>query len=85
MKRIFKSSAKLAAASLLALAILPVGAASAATPSVTPTEARAIAKEAYIYGYPLVDNYRVQYAYYVDKNNPEFMAPWNHIKNIHNV
>ncbi len=85
MKRIFKSSAKLAAASLLALAILPVGAASAATPSVTPAEARSIAKEAYIYGYPLVDNYRVQYAYYVDKNNPEFMAPWNHIKNIHNV
>ena len=26
---------------------------------VTPEEARAIAKEAYIYGYPLVDNYLV--------------------------
>jgi hypothetical protein len=24
------------------------------------TEARAIAKEAYIYGYPMVDNYRVR-------------------------
>ena len=57
----------------------------AATPAVTPAEARAIAKDAYIYGYPLVDNYRIQYAYYVDKNNPEFMAPWNHIKNIHRV
>jgi hypothetical protein len=52
---------------------------------VTPAEARVIAKEAYIYGYPLVDNYRIQYAYYVDKNNPQYMAPWNHIKNIHNV
>lgn len=52
---------------------------------VTPAEARTIAKEAYIYGYPLVDNYRIQYAYYVDKNNPEFMAPWNHLKNIHKV
>ena len=52
---------------------------------VTPAEARVIAKEAYIYGYPLVDNYRIQYAYYVDKENPEYMAPWNHIKNIHNV
>ncbi|MDD2740348.1 MAG: DUF1254 domain-containing protein [Methylomonas lenta] len=51
----------------------------------TPAEARVIAKEAYIYGYPLVDNYRIQYAYYVDKNNPQYMAPWNHIKNIHNV
>jgi hypothetical protein len=57
----------------------------AATPAVTPAEARAIAKEAYIYAYPLVDSYRIQYAYYVDKNNPEYMAPWNHIKNIHNV
>ena len=52
---------------------------------VTPAEARAIAKEAYTYGYPLVDNYRIQYAYYVDKNDPSFKAPWNHIKNIHNV
>jgi len=51
----------------------------------TPAEARTIAKEAYIYGYPLVDNYRVQYAYYVDKNNPNFKAPWNHLKNIHRV
>lgn len=52
---------------------------------VTPDEARAIAKEAYIYGYPLVDNYRVQYAYYVDKENPNFKAPWNQIKNINSV
>src|SRR4029077_19432460 len=33
---------------------------------ITPAEARAIAKEAYIYGYPLVDNYRVEHAYFVD-------------------
>jgi len=32
----------------------------------TPDEARAIAKEAYIYGYPLVDNYRVEHAYFVE-------------------
>ena len=30
---------------------------------VTPAEARAIAKEAYIYGFPMVDNYRIQYAH----------------------
>ena len=53
--------------------------------SITAEEARAIAKEAYTYGYPLVDNYRIQYAYYVDKDNPQFMAPWNNIKNIHKV
>ena len=38
--------------------------------SVTPAEARAIAKEAYIYGYPMVDGYRVQYSYFVDRQNP---------------
>ena len=49
---------------------------------VTPEEARAIAKEAYIYGYPLADNYRVEHAYFIDPKNPEFKAPWNHLKNI---
>ena len=36
---------------------------------VTPAEARAIAKEAYIYGYPMVDSYRIQYAYFADKDD----------------
>ena len=30
--------------------------------AITPVEARAIAKEAYVYGFPLVDSYRLQYA-----------------------
>jgi hypothetical protein len=45
----------------------------------------AIAKEAYIYGYPMVDNYRIQYGYYVDSTNSEFKAPWNHLKNVASV
>ena len=53
--------------------------------NVTPTEARAIAKDAYIYGFPVVDNYRVQHAYFVDHANLEFKAPWNQIRNIPNV
>ena len=48
---------------------------------VTPEEARAIAKEAYIYGYPMVDSYRIQYGYFVDKNDPEYKGPWNEIHN----
>ena len=28
---------------------------------------KAIAHDAYIYGYPMVDNYRVEYAYYVQQ------------------
>ena len=48
-------------------------------------EARAIAKEAYIYGFPLVDSYRIQYDYFVDNKSPEFKAPWNHIANTPRV
>jgi len=48
---------------------------------VSPVEARAIAKEAYIYGFPIVDNYRIQHAYWVDRANPEYKAPFNQIWN----
>jgi hypothetical protein len=48
---------------------------------VSPAEARAIAKEAYVYGFPIVDNYRVQHAYWVDKTNPEYKGSWNQIWN----
>jgi hypothetical protein len=56
-----------------------------AHPTITPAEARAIAKDAYIYGFPLVDHYRISYAYYVDRNNPEFKAPFNQIRNVPRV
>jgi hypothetical protein len=52
---------------------------------VTPAEARGIAKEAYIYGFPMVDNLRIQYAYFVDKGNPEYKAPYNQLFNIRRV
>ena len=51
----------------------------------TPAEARAIAREAYVYGFPLVDSYRIQYDYFVDSKGPEFKAPWNHIANTPRV
>jgi hypothetical protein len=53
--------------------------------AVTAAEARKIAQDAYIYGYPMVDGYRIQYAYFVDRGNPEFKAPWNSIRNIPRV
>ena len=52
---------------------------------ITPAETRAIAKEAYIYGFPLVDSYRIQHSYFVDSKNPEYKAPWNELKNIPRV
>ncbi len=42
---------------------------------------RAVAKEGYIYGYPMVDSYRVQCEYFEDRCNPEFKAPWNELLN----
>jgi hypothetical protein len=53
--------------------------------SITPEEARAIAKEAYIYGFPLVDHYRIFYSYFIDQNDPEFKAELNQLKNIPKV
>jgi hypothetical protein len=49
--------------------------------TVAPVEARVIAKEACIYGFPLVDNYRIQHSYFVDRAGPEFKAPWKALFN----
>jgi hypothetical protein len=72
-----RSSAFLAAFALAGFALVAV----ARAVSITPEEARAIAKEAYIYGFPMVDNYRIQYAYSVDTKNAEYKAPWNTLFN----
>jgi len=52
---------------------------------VAAEEARAIARDAYIYGFPMVDSYRIQYAYFVDANNPEYKGPWNQIHSMARV
>ena len=52
---------------------------------ISPVEARAIAKEVYIYGFPIVGNYLVLYTYFVNRQSPEFKAPWNQIRNIPRV
>jgi hypothetical protein len=60
-------------------------AAAHAQTSITPAEARAIAKEAYTYGFPMVDSYRVQHDYFVDSKGSEFKAPWGQIYNTPRV
>jgi len=52
---------------------------------VTPAEARAIAKEAYIYGYPMVDSYRIQHAYFVDTKSAEYKGSWNQLRHFSRV
>ena len=53
--------------------------------AVTPEQARAIAKEAYVYGFPMVDDYRVMYSYFVNKEDPEYKGDWNQIHNTPRV
>jgi hypothetical protein len=48
-------------------------------------EARFIAKEAFIYGFPIVDAYQTLYKQAVDKGGPDFKATFNHIGNVRDV
>ena len=70
-----------ALAVLLGWPVRPNALAQSVNDTLTPAEARAIAQEAFIYGFPVVDNYRVMYSYFVDRGGPEFKAPWNTIHN----
>ena len=49
---------------------------------ITPAQARVIAREAYVYGVPLVMNYKTMYQYAVWKESPDYKAPFNQIRNI---
>jgi hypothetical protein len=71
-------------AALLGTSLMPTMA-SAQSQTLSADEARAIAKEAYTYGYSLVDSYRIQHSYFVDRSHPEFKAPWNRIANTARV
>ncbi|SFO86025.1 Uncharacterized conserved protein [Mesorhizobium sp. NFR06] len=69
----------------LALGLAGLGSKSAKAADITPSEARAIAKQAYIYGYPMVDGYRILHAYFINRKSPEFKGPWNQLVNIPRV
>lgn len=51
----------------------------------TPEQVRAIAKDAYVYGFPMVDNYRIQYSYFVNEKDSNFKGPWNQAHSIARV
>jgi hypothetical protein len=84
MKAAFARNTGLAAL-VVAIGALTFVATAAQAQDATPAEARAIAKDAYVYGFPLVDSYRIQHAYFVNAADPEFKAPWNQIRNIPRV
>jgi hypothetical protein len=51
----------------------------------TNDEARQIAEEAFIYGFPIVMNYGTMYEYFVDKSSAQYKCPFNQIYNIARV
>jgi len=53
--------------------------------SLSPAEARSIAQEAYLYGVPMVAQYKTMYAFSIDKNNPQYKGPFDSILNIARV
>jgi hypothetical protein len=88
MKTTLSLQQKLLAAALvgtLAATTAPAQTTPKMTTDITSAEARTIAKEAYIYGFPLVDSYRIQYKYFVDSKGAEFKASWGRIYNTPRV
>jgi hypothetical protein len=65
----------------LLLAACNSGTTNSTTGQTTPTaaETQQIAKEAYIYGFPLVPNYQTLYKQAVDTNDRDYRAPFNHL------
>jgi hypothetical protein len=51
---------------------------------IAPAEASAIAREAYIYGFPFVEGYKTLYKQAVDTGGPDFKAPFNQLGHSRN-
>jgi hypothetical protein len=49
--------------------------------TLAPEEAKAIATEAYIYGFPMVMNYAVMNEYFIDKNSSQYKCGFNELYN----
>jgi hypothetical protein len=57
--------------------VVPLSISCAKKIKVNPEEARVVAKNAYIYGYPIIENYKVMYAYALYKDSGTYRAPFN--------
>ena len=47
--------------------------------TVSPAEAQAVAKDAYIYGFPMVVNYKTMNMYVINEKSPEYKGPFNYV------
>ena len=64
---------------VLTIGIIAFSSCNQKTPELTPDEAKQIAKEAYIYGFSLVLNYKTMYNYTIDNKSPEFKGDFNQL------
>jgi hypothetical protein len=55
----------------------PTTATDSDAPELSSEEVTAIAKDAYIYGFPMVMGYKTMYAYAVDQDNDDYKGPFN--------
>ena len=55
------------------------------TTSVTPKHVREIARDAYLYAFPMVEGYKTLYAQAVDRGGANYKAPFNQIGNTAKV
>jgi hypothetical protein len=53
--------------------------------SLSAGDARAIAKEAYIYGFPMVVNYQTMYKQAIDKSSPDYRGALNSLNSSKSV
>jgi hypothetical protein len=57
----------------------------AAQNGLTPQDARPIAKEAYIYGFPMAVNYQTMYKQAIDTTSPDYKGPFNTLNSSKSV
>lgn len=69
----------------IAMLCMSLGLSPAAIAKLTEQQAIALVKDAYTYGYPIVDSYRVQHSYFIDKASPEYKGEWNQVHNVARV
>ena len=70
---------------MLSFIVIAVAAHAQDNNKLSPEKTEAIAKEAFIYGYPMVENYKTMYGYAVDKDSSQYKAPFNQISNVARV
>ncbi len=64
---------------LVVVILILVGCAAVPEQTITSDEAAAIAREAYVYGFPMVMNYKTLTNYVIDTSNPEYKGPFNEV------